>query len=501
MRAWLLEFVRCPYCSGPLRKTVTVAEDGDVCTSGLLNCVDCRVDYPIVAGVPILRFPHETLDALDETTVAVHVPGPKTGDVAAAVRSGNALKALELLLNPFTMGGAVLPQSFAGWDQPAVQEGGGASTPQDRGLIGDLKNFAKDTLKQIDFVVTAKANIKKQFLPIWRSRLARFLQEHGKELSALQLIDLYYRFYSNSEIGNYFSYRYTQPRHLAGLCVASVLRQHGGPVLDVACGVGHLSHYFSYGRPEAHTVGLDRDFFRLYLAKNYMAPQAEFVCAEADTALPFADGVFSGVFCSDAFFCFLHRASAVREMQRVATADGNLVLTRTRNAAVPPLQGYEFEVDGYRRLFAASGLKAVLLSEDTLVGQYLSRQGLDLTVDEPDRLPRAEWLSVFASRSGEPFKRHAPWSDWPHAIGRLGINPLYVGTAAAGQLELKLRFPSEWYTFQNRKFLEYAPEQCTVPNDVLAAVQKGERPAAAEALIDRFVLVGMPERYLAGSRT
>ncbi|MDG4601260.1 MAG: methyltransferase domain-containing protein [Defluviicoccus sp.] len=500
MRDWLLDFLRCPFCAGTVQASAKVAGDGDVCTDGLLHCPTCCFDFPIVGGVPILRHPDDTLDAQNETTERVIVPGPRVRDIAHALKDGDRRRAFELVLNPFTLGGPVIPTSLAAWKPKGLQRGESPTVPT--GLANGsnalgIKAAIINRIRKNGLLATAKANAKKAMLPLWRKSLARYLTERRDRLSALEIIELYYGFYSNSEISNYFSYRYTQPRHLAALCLASVLRDSKEAVLDLACGVGHLAHYLSYGQPDKRVVGIDRDFFRLFIAQNFIAPQASFVCGEADTSVPFADSAFGSVFCSDAFFCFLQRASAAREMVRVIGPEGNIVLTRTRNFAVEPRQGYELTADGYRRLFAGCGLKSVLFSENTLVRQYLGRQGLDLTVDDEANLERSEWLSIFASQSDAPFKHHPAWTEWPHAVGRLGVNPLYERTPRDGQIGLKVRFPSGWYRYQNEKFLEYAQAECSVPAALISALGAGEAAAdEVQPYIDRFVVIGMPDRYL-----
>lgn len=52
--------------------------------------------------------------------------------------------------------------------------------------------------------------MKKAMLPLWRKNLATYLRQRRYELSAMEIIELYYRFYSNSEIRNYFPYSLTQ---------------------------------------------------------------------------------------------------------------------------------------------------------------------------------------------------------------------------------------------------------------------------------------------------
>jgi hypothetical protein len=68
--------------------------------------------------------------------------------------------------------------------------------------------------------------------------------------------------------------------------------------------------------------------------------------------------------------------------------------------------------------------------------------------------------------------------------------------SAEGDVALRFEFPTEWYEFENAGYLEYAPDRITLSREVLADVRAGSRTDAVRDLIDRFVLVGVPDRYM-----
>ncbi len=503
MHESLVDFLRCPFCFGPIKQlTATRTETGEI-SYGLLNCAACSFDYPVVAGVLILRDPDDTLDAQRTTSEHVTVPGPRVREVSRALKSGRNAKALELLLNPYTLDGPVIPRPLTLW-KPKPETGGPVT--EAGGLSSRLREKVLQELKSRDLMPAArtaaravfapKRALKRALLPSWRRRMLKFLEQHGSNLSAVDLIDVYFRRYSKEEIAAYFAYRFSQPRHLAALCISAALQESGGLILDLACGAGHMSHYFSYGQRAPRVVGLDRSFFSLYVAKNWVAPQGQFICSDVDVSLPFADGSFDGVLCSDAYFLFLNRISAAREMIRVARPDSLVAVTRTRNSAVAPRSGHDMTPEQYRRLFTNVGLRCALFSDATIVKQYLSREGLDLTVDDSSNLQDSEYLSVFVSRSEKPFRRYAPFTEWPHTVGRLGVNPLYARNPVGDQVEMTLRWPTPWYKFQNEMFLDYAPEKCVMPKTVVNAIDAGQRTPEAQRFIDDFVVIGMPDRYV-----
>jgi ubiquinone/menaquinone biosynthesis C-methylase UbiE len=327
-------------------------------------------------------------------------------------------------------------------------------------------------------------------------RLVDFLKVNETSLSAIDVMQLYYRRYSGTETFNYFAFRFGQPRHLAALSLARLLNNSPEPVLDLACGVGHITHFLAGAQPGRVVVGVDRDFVRLWIATRYVAPGGWYVCASADAPLPFSEGLFQGIFCSDAFHYFLHRAASLREMRRLLTPQGILILARFGNAAVEPREGYELSLDGYDRLL--HGLPHVFTGEDAVVSAYARRSGADLSgADTPDQLARQKWLSVVASSQTNLFRHGESFDRWPHAVGRLQINPVYVVEKqhANGDLSLRFHFPSDWYEFENKAYLTYAPERCVLPAALARAVERGEHHPELERYIGKFVVIGMPDRY------
>jgi SAM-dependent methyltransferase/uncharacterized protein YbaR (Trm112 family) len=493
LRPQTTELLRCPFCASGIRvkRTLRPAADGGI-EHGLLECPECKFDYPVVDGIAILMAPHESVDAKYETTALTLLEGPKVWDVTAALQAGEPVRALSLLFNPSALDGNWFPQldlKSAGERRPASSPS--AAKPQPARLGRAVRKVQ----------TRGKRAAAKYALPHARLRLADFLKVNEDSLSALDVIDLYYRQFSGAENFNYFAYRFGQPRHLAALSLASLLDASTGPVLDLACGVGHLTHYLTLVRPQRTVVGVDRDFVRLWIANRFVAPGASYVCASADQALPFADKAFHGVFCSDAFHCFLQKAASVREMLRTSVDDGIVILARFSNAAVAPREGHDLTLDGYSRLFG--NVDHAFVGEDALVKAYSERRRADLDRGEPgERLRSEKWVSVVASRRGDVFRRGEAFSDWPHAIGRLQLNPIYAADpqGSNGELSLRFQFPSEWYRLENEGYLAYAPQQVLVPRHLVHALERGERSADLERYVKQFVVIGMPEHYLEAAR-
>jgi SAM-dependent methyltransferase/uncharacterized protein YbaR (Trm112 family) len=483
-----MRLLRCPFCTSELRIADTFEETTRGLEHGVLACPACGFDYPVVAGVVIIGGPNERLDSKDEVSADSVIRGPSVRELVQLLRAKGPAATLNRLLNPTALRGDLFPD-FASFDRDA-----GPKTS--RVIAGRLDRALGPRYRGMKRL--ARRAVARVALPRARERLGSFLSREAEHLTALDVLDLYYQRYSGAETSNYFVYRFAQPRHLSALGFAATLNDSDGPVLDLACGVGHLTHYLTASKPGRTVVGADRDFFRLFVAKRYVAPAASYVCVPADGALPFAKGALGGILCSDAFHLFLHRAMGVREMRRVLSDDGRIVIARIGNAAVEPREGYELSVEGYHQLF--SELEHVIVGEELGLAQYLDRRTPDLTGRESDQeLATQKWLSVVASPSRGAFAPGKAFSTFPHALGRLQLNPIYAVEARGpdGTLDLRLRFPSEWYRFENESYLRYAPEHVRVSGEVLRTLEASAAHPELDELVRKCVVIGMPERYAA----
>ena len=87
-------------------------------------------------------------------------------------------------------------------------------------------------------------------------------------MTACDLFDLYFRKSGLKMMHayDYFVFRFGQPRHLVSLSLASLIRQPNKPILDLACGFGHLTRSLVQQAEGQQVIGVDRNFFGLYVA-------------------------------------------------------------------------------------------------------------------------------------------------------------------------------------------------------------------------------------------
>jgi len=183
-------------------------------------------------------------------------------------------------------------------------------------------------------------------------------------------------------------------------------------------------------------------------------------------------------------------------MKRLVEAGGLIVLSRFGNRRVEPREGYELTVDGYLRLF--DGIPTRMVSEEDLLREYLKKSGPPFD-EQPamTHLASQKWLYLLASENRALFRDHPEFETWPHAAGRLRLNPLYheIHKDSDGNMTVEFRFPSKWYEFENSACTRYMPATALVSKEVLNSIASGTWSEDLESLIRRCVIVGMPERY------
>lgn len=459
MKTTTLSLLRCPYCAGSLSLEQGAAgADGEI-ASGILVC-RCS-EFPVLGGIPIFKR-EGRVDVMKQTVDAPLSPGPSVERLLSMVRDGQADEALLLLL--------VTPPPWI------------------------VRGFALAELLRGRWRRRLSAFLYRAWTRAGRKLRPLFL-ENVRPTTAFDAFHYYFRQSTKSERYNHFAHRFAQPRHLTSLALAALLPASTSPVLDLACGFGHTLHYWTAAHAGRLFVGLDRNFFELYVARRWIAPDAEYVCAEADTKLPFRDESFGGAFCADAFHYFLRKAQSADELRRVVSDRGVIALTRVGNALVEPNEGYELDPSGYARLFPTTPRR--LLADREILRRYRDGRMPDLAVEPTgDALNGVKWITLVASRDPELLRDQGRLDGWPHGRGRLVLNPLYgPSDGGDGGVLLTFSFPSRWYAFENGECLEYMPETIRVTRETLGAIARGERSADVEELIRQCVVLGLPSRY------
>jgi ubiquinone/menaquinone biosynthesis C-methylase UbiE/uncharacterized protein YbaR (Trm112 family) len=440
--AALLELLRCPYTNGSLRVEAFDRAGAEI-ESGLLH--SDAATFPVVGGIPLML-----------TGQARLIDLLKAGEV----RKGLALAALG---------------EFAADSAWRLVEGS-AKLNLTRSVGSRLWRWRERA---------------------WGEQAARMLfDEDGNEPALPDLLRLVFlRLRRNREQFNYNYYRYSMPRHLVALSfIQSIALPPRQPVLDLACGAGHITRALEARVRPTPVIGLDHQFLSLYLARR-IAPAAHYVCGDA-TALPFRDRSYGIAISTDAFFSIDRKSTVLRELVRVTSDDGEFMLTNLRNRLHPhPYPSRDLSPSGYHQL--ASHLDHRLIPDGSTLERYLEGIGpAAATQVELPQLDEASRFSLLARKpDSAPFADYGRFDGWPHAHGELAVNPLYtLRSNRHGQLAYEVHYPSDFYEAENAEAKSYLLPRFTLDERRQDALSRGSTEGLDE-LISRCAIIGLPPAY------
>ena len=350
------------------------------------------------------------------------------------------------------------------------------------------------------------------------TRAAMHLLEAGREDGALHLLlglegdraSAFDRFASDPEAmtyregvkrlsldaeAEYFVYRFSDPTFRVGRAVVQAcgpLMQRTGRYLDLCGGSGHLTRTMTSDQP---AVLADVFFWKLWLAKQFIAPDCEPICCDANSPLPFARDTFSMVVLSDAFPYLWHKRLVADEMMRLAGPTGVVVMPHLHSSlGWNYTAGMPLTPAAYRDLLEPQQPR--LFRDSRLLDQVLDGH-LDLASRESaEALDGEPALVIVASQDPSVFRRvDLPWI--PPPPDRVVINPLYRVDVRDGTSLLTLAFPTDEYGDEFAAARRYLPETLTLPGDVTGGVRREQLGGAVyDELCRRLVLIWVPERYL-----
>jgi SAM-dependent methyltransferase len=295
----------------------------------------------------------------------------------------------------------------------------------------------------------------------------------------------------NPEAVHYFDSRFGTPRHLVALAAAEAAGAAAGPVLDLGCGVGHLTWWLDQRFGEGRTVGVDVSLFELWAAAG-IAGGGRFLCADA-AGLPLATASFGLVLSSDMLSFVAGKWAVAREAARVLAPRGTLAFAAVKSSLRKHVYaGMPLSPDGWRAL--AGDLPSRLYADDRVLDRYLTGQGMDGEDAGDVSTSATVTLLAGAAADGDGRRDWGSTGEWPHACGPLGVNPLLrLAEEHGGNLVYRRRFPSASFEQDNVPVAAYLPEQVEIPRKAL----DGDRldPGLVDHLVPSTAVVAMPAAY------
>lgn len=449
-----LEVLRCPDCRGTFAFEGSPSVYRQHAPYGILRC-ECS-QYPVVDGVPIILKGH--VELLNFWSGEVESKGPSVEQITQLVAEGNGFEALVQCL---------------------------AFTPR----LGILERLPGWRLWHTGVV----PRLGRKWI---ETRLRIMLRGDRRRLAAEDWFEFFFGDWTATDpsLLPVYRNRFVLPRTLAALSLLRFVPPAEKPVLDLACGFGPFGHYLTKRRHSTPVVGMDFNFYLVWGQRHWIAPSATFVCADASRRLPFGDDAFSSVLCSDAFVYFRNKQDVLAELNRCAPGK-LLILTRVASK-VSPIEPDALTPETYMKLLSSGRPRA--FSEHALVRHYLAgRNPLACEPTEAGALHWDKWLTFVLNSHGLTAARLDPKEEWPHGTGELAFNPIFTRKSLPNGLhKLLFQFPTTWFAYQNGDMYGYHGDRIDCDPDTLVRARSGRAEPQVRDLIERFVIIGLPERYL-----
>jgi len=244
----------------------------------------------------------------------------------------------------------------------------------------------------------------------------------------------------------------------------------------------------------AGTVAADVAYWKLWLARRFVAPRTAAVCCDANNPLPFARGSFATVLLADAYPYIWHKRLLAEETMRLVGEDGVVILPHLHSALGDNYSaGDTLTPAAYRDLFAP--LEPRLFSDERLLDDVLDRRVVDLTQDvSAEELGGEPTLTLVASRRADLFARYEVPEE-RGVRGELAVNPLYKVERRDGTTILTLDFPTPEYEAEFGACRRYLPDRVEVAADLTAPIRREALGSRYAELRRSRVLIDAPAGY------
>ncbi|MGH8920557.1 MAG: class I SAM-dependent methyltransferase, partial [Actinomycetes bacterium] len=222
-------------------------------------------------------------------------------------------------------------------------------------------------------------------------------------------------------VGTYFLHRWCDPSWLATLALTAAHPPGERPVVDLACGAGHLLRHLALHGTRT-LIGVDVVFAKLWLARRFVVPPdalIALVCADLMSSWPLPEPTQPRyVACHDALYFFDGKQAFVAAARAHAGPGGAVLLGHCYNALHPAGRG-GLPLD-------PPGWAALLPGAHCYAEEELTSSTLDGRMPRPaalHALSGTEAVGLALDEAGTPPQ---PTLAQPHPALTLRPNPLYV---------------------------------------------------------------------------
>jgi len=296
--------------------------------------------------------------------------------------------------------------------------------------------------------------------------------------------------------GDYVKTRFSHPDFMGNRALIQILMNNERakkPALDLGCGVGHNSFILSHYVQQNKITCADLLFVNLLITKRFFVKNANFICLDANTCLPFENNSFSTIICFDVFYGLAAKRLLANELKRITSSDGALLLSGLPNSLkTGPTywHGAAMTPDAYSRLFDDTNLR--LLGHRRMLTDFLTKDKVTLDEKYPDsELNNSERLFLLATRNKEDLRAYSNLGRkiFEKIRKTLIINPVYTIQEKG----------NDFYLHKTISFLPYMKKNYIIKREMLELI-KEENIASNQLdelykLWKGFILIDAPKNF------
>jgi len=305
--------------------------------------------------------------------------------------------------------------------------------------------------------------------------------------------------------GDYLKHRFSSQTFWSLYPFIPLIERKNDRILDLGCGAGHASFVLSKNMNPKKLVCADDNYTLLFLAKRFMAMDANFICLDANSPLPFSDNFFSSIVMMDSLHYLPNRALIGKECRRMLKKHGLLLLLHLHNALKDNINiGFALSPSTWKGLF--QWLNPSLIPENSLIEDLMLRFELDLTKTYNNEiLNGSNAVSLIGTEDNVLFDKYYNLDSYLEKnLQNPIINPIYKLKHRNKEVILERKPPNDIFVVEYPLSMRFLPKEYSVSPEVLKTIENQKagklynvsKDKMFSEMLRRFIFIDTPKGYV-----